>query len=172
MSAISASFISSFGLSGSLGVGTASILGGNATNSNPNAASITAASTTATGALSVLSNATTATDQSPTIQALTTGKLTNQQHKVLAALGSSSTPTALPWDTNGVEPDVLATIRKYGWIKEVAPTYDTKTREITGATYELTPIGQAINRRTGGTDAVGVTPAQAAAAANGLNITA
>jgi hypothetical protein len=90
-------------------------------------------------------------DKSPTIAALETGKLTSSQHNVLSALAAGNgSPVALPWNTNGTEPTTVAQIRGYGWIKLVKPSYNATTRLVTGGTYELTAVGQAISRRTGG----------------------
>lgn len=149
-STIASSFDSSFGLSGSLGVGTASILGADA-QGTPNAASIAASGQTATGALAALQVSATNSNQQPTIEALGQGKLTGKQHKIIAALGAAPKNTlSVPWNANGTEPTVVSQIRKYGWIKLVKPTYDTKTRLVGSATYQLTKIGLAIYKRTGG----------------------
>jgi hypothetical protein len=148
ISSISAIFDSPFGVSGELGVGTASILGANAT-ATPNAASILAATQTSTGPLSVIANSLN-TAVSPTIAALRTGELTTTQQKLLSALYSSSTPTSIPWNANGTEPSVVAQVRGYGWIKLVEPTYNQTTKAVASATYQLTPVGKAIAARTNG----------------------
>lgn len=161
MTTIPNSFVSPFPVAGELGVGTASILGGNAEGQS-NAANILSAGTTGTGPLAAIANSLNVS-VSPTIAALQTGALTPNQHKVLQTLDATpTTPVSIPWNGNGTEPSVVAQIRSYGWIKLVKPSYDPTTKLVTSATYELTPIGKAIAARTGGS---GVT-------ATGVSVTA
>jgi hypothetical protein len=160
MSAITGAFANPFGLSGELGLGTASLLGANASGT-PNASAILTADTTQTGPLAAIAAARNVA-QTPTIAALETGALTTSQHTVIQALAASAKPISVPWNTDGTEPTTLAQERSYGWIKLVEPTYNPTTRFVTSATYELTPVGKAIAARTGGD---GVT-------ANGISITA
>jgi hypothetical protein len=149
MSRVAAGFVSPFGVSGDLGVGTGSILGANA-EASASAASITNGNNKPAGPFAALSTAASA-DQTPTIEALSTGKLTGKQQRIISTLGATpDTPTSIPWTDKGTEPTVIATIRKYGWIKLVKPDYNPKTRLVTAATYKLTTIGKAINIRTGG----------------------
>jgi hypothetical protein len=151
MSAISASFSSPFGNSGDLGVGTASILGANAT-STPDASSVLSASEPQTGLYAALATSSALSAGSKaTTEALGEGKLTTKQHTVLNALtGSPKLTGTLAWNTNGTEPTILTQLRQYGWIKLVSPNYNEKTRLVTGAQYTLTEVGKAISVRTGG----------------------
>jgi hypothetical protein len=155
-------FSSPFGVSGELGLGTASILGGNA-GGTPNASSILGAGSTATGPLAAI-EASLNTSANPTITALRTGALTTKQHKVIQALAANNgQPLSIPWSSSGNEPSVVAQIRSYGWIKLVKPTNSpTNPKQVVSATYELTPVGKAIAARTGGGG--GVT-------ASGVNLT-
>jgi hypothetical protein len=147
MTSITSSFGGPFPVSGDLGLGVSSLLGGNAQASS-NAAGIAPASTLS-GPLGAIANSLN-TSVSPTVDALRTGKLTTKQHTVLAALYGAGQPTNIPWNANGTEPSVVSQERAYGWIKLVKPSYDQTTRAVTGGTYELTPVGKAIARRTGG----------------------
>jgi hypothetical protein len=83
-----------------------------------------------------------------TATALGSGGLTTKQHNVIQTLGDSGTPTVkIPWNTNGTEPTLLTQLRTYGWIKA---TRRDNSGGTSGAYYKLTPIGQAIYKRTGG----------------------
>jgi hypothetical protein len=162
MSAING-FSSPFAVSGELGVGTASILGADAT-ANPNAATLLAAGSPQTGPLAAIAQSLNQA-ATPTVAALETGALTTNQHKILQALFSGNaipkgTPYSLPWTASGNEPSVVAQVRSYGWIKLIKPTTAPNSTRVVSATYELTPIGQAIARRT---NADGVT-------ASGINL--
>jgi hypothetical protein len=141
-------FATPFPVSGELGLGTASLLGGNAAGT-PNAAGIISASTTISGPLAAIENSIN-TSTSPTVAALRTGELTTTQQKLLSTLYTAGEPSSIPWNANGTEPSVVAQIRSYGWIKLVEPTYDPTNHSVTSATYELTPVGKAIALRTGG----------------------
>ena len=142
-------FKTPFPVAGDLGVGTASILGGNA-QTTQNAASILTTGQSATGPLAAIAKSLN-TATTPTLAALETGALTTSQHNVLQTLDATpTTPISIPWNTDGSEPTTLAQMRSYGWIKLVKPTYDQSTKLVTSATYELTPVGKAIAARTGG----------------------
>ncbi len=155
MSAITSAFNSPFGITGELGVGTASILGANA-QATPNAAAITAAGNTDTSSPFYAISESINSNNSPTLQALQEGKLTTTQHNILKTLAANNNqPTSIPWNANGTEPTIVTQIKGYGWIKIVEPAYDPSTRLVTSATYELTPVGKAIVNRTGGTGATG-----------------
>jgi hypothetical protein len=146
-----AGFTSPFANSGELGLGIASILGGSASTTS-NASSVVAASETASsGPFSALeASAASVANKSATVDALDEGKLTGEQYNVLSAVASSTTPTTLPWNSDGTEPTTIAQIRQYGWIKLVEPIYDSTSHSVTGGEYELTAVGQAIFNRTGG----------------------
>jgi len=152
MSAISG-FSTPFGVSGELGVGTASILGGNASGT-PNAATLLEASDPASGPFAALESALNTT-ASPTEAALETGQLTTSQHNLIQALDAQpTTPYSIPWTSSGDEPSVVAQVRSYGWIKLVKPTTEPGKSQVVSATYELTPVGLAIAKRTGGAGGV------------------
>lgn len=160
MSDAISSSASLWGTSGSLGVGTASILGGNATNTTPSAATLLSeANASATGPFSAISKADTSSAQNTaTTQALGEGKLTTQQHNLIAAIGQTKTNSySITWNGNGTEPSVVSQVKNYGWIKVIKPTYDATTHSVTSATYQLTPIGKAIYQRTGGANSVAQT---------------
>ena len=148
---ISASSLNVSGLTGELGVGTASILGGDATQEGGAATIIGSSGTIDTSSpLYLVAQSITATNNSPTTQALETGKLTTAQHNVLSALAAGGNkPYSIGWNNDGSEPTTLATMRSLGWIKLVEPDYNPSTRLVGSATYELTPVGQAIAKRTG-----------------------
>jgi hypothetical protein len=146
-------YSSPFAISGDLGVGTATILGGNA-GGEQNAATLLQSGTVQSGPLGAIA-ASLNTSVSPTVDALRTGKLTTSQHKVLQALyASGTTPLSIPWTASGKEPTTIATIRSYGWIKLVKPTALAGSKQVASATYELTPVGKAIAKRTGGAGGV------------------
>ena len=149
MSAISA-FISPFANSGDLGVGIASILGGDATSTS-NAASVLQNLAPSTGPFAAIA-ASLNTVSSPTVAALETGALTGSQHNVIQTISAANNqPTSIPWTSSGNEPSVVAQMRSYGWIKLIKPTADpSNPKQVDSATYELTPVGLAIAKRTGG----------------------
>ncbi len=85
-----------------------------------------------------------------TSQALNAGALTPTQQNLIAVLGGNgTTATAVPWNTNGTEPNVVTQVRGYGWIKLVGKTSDPTTHAQSGL-YVLTAVGQAIYNRTSG----------------------
>ena len=153
---VSNSYTSPFQISGALGLGTASLLGGDASNTSPSAANVLASNAADAGALSTLSAASSnsALDET-TLLALAEGRLTGAQHKVVAALATAPKGTyELDW-SKGVEPSVIAAIRKLGWIKLIKPHFDAATRLVTGADYQLTTVGKAIYKRTDNAVATG-----------------
>ncbi|HVJ51014.1 MAG TPA: hypothetical protein VM689_01040 [Aliidongia sp.] len=163
MSVASAS--SAFPVTGSLGLSLLSIVGGSGTAS-ANAAAIAAPldSSSASGPFAVLSANASTTTSSPTIAALTTGQLTNGEHKIIQAIGQSAGGQAtLPWNADGSEPSQLSSLRSLGWLKLDKPIPGDKGTA--SGVYELTPVGQAIFKRTVGGD-IGVPP-PADSSANG-----
>jgi hypothetical protein len=134
----------SFGVSGTSGV-LGSWLG--ASTSTANTASLLGGSTTTGNELTALLSQSSSTAPS-TAQALSAGKLTNSQQRVIAAIGDNNGPLTIPWNSSGTEPTTVAAIRTAGWLK-----LDKKVLtngKVTGAVYELTKVGQAIYNRTGG----------------------
>jgi hypothetical protein len=153
---------SSFPLTGSLGLSIVSIAGGSG-NASANAASIATATNpydpnpAASTAFSVIQSSASTTTSSPTIAALTTGQLTNGQHKIIQAIGQSAgDQTSIPWNAGGTEPSQISSLRSLGWIKLVKPVQGDKG--VASGIYTLTPVGQAIFKRTVGGD-IGVPPA-------------
>jgi hypothetical protein len=159
-----ASSTNSFPLTGSLGLSVVSIAGGSG-NAAANAATIATATDpfdptpAASTPFSVLQSTASTTTSSPTIAALTTGELTNGQHKVIQAIGQSQGDQAtIPWNANGTEPSQISSLRSLGWIKLVQPVQGAKG--VASGVYSLTPVGQAIFKRTVGGD-IGVPPTSA-----------
>jgi hypothetical protein len=148
MSAISGSFFSQFPVTGELGLSLASIQGGTSTASNATAINATAASDSSSP-FSVLGSNAATTSTSPTINALTTGELSNGDHKVIAAIGGTANDSLLiPWNANGTEPSTITSLKQLGWVKlQQLQTVPGQSKP-TGATYTLTPVGQAIYKRT------------------------
>jgi len=149
---------SSFPLTGSLGLSIVSIDGGSG-NASANAATIAASANPSTGStpLSVLASTQSTTTSSPTIAALTTGQLTNGQHKIIQAIGQSQDDQdSIPWNANGTEPSQITALKSLGWIKLVKPVQGPKG--VAAGVYSLTPVGQAIFKRTVG-GSIGVPPA-------------
>jgi hypothetical protein len=148
MTAISGAFYSQFPLTGSLGLSLASIQGGTSTASNAAAINASAVSSEG-GAFGILSSNQATTTTSPTIQALTTGQMTNGDHKVLASIGGTASDSLdIPWNANGTEPTEVSKLKQQGWIKLVKVAGTGSTGKPSGATYTLTPVGQAIYKRT------------------------
>jgi len=147
MSAIAGSFYSSFPATGELGLSTASIGGSSSTTAN--AASINTSASTGTGPFSILASSTATTTTSPTIEALTTGKMTSTDNKVIAQIGATANDSLeIPWNTDGTEPTEITKLKTQGWIKLDQVQNTAGASKPTGATYSLTPVGQAIYKRT------------------------
>ncbi len=149
---------SSFPLTGSLGLSIVSIAGGSG-NASANAATIAASANPSTGStpFSILASNQSTTTSSPTIAALTTGQLTNGQHKIIQAIGQSQNDQdQIPWNANGTEPSQITSLKSLGWIKLVKPIQGPKG--VAAGVYSLTPVGQAIFKRTVG-GSIGVPPA-------------
>ena len=107
------------------------------------------------GAITALLTQSSSTTPS-TALALSEGKLTNSQQRVLQAVGDNGGPLTIPWNANGTEPTTVASIRTAGWLK-----LDKKIvsgGKVTGGTYELTAVGNAIYQRTGGGNVNGSGP--------------
>ena len=119
MTAISGAFYSQFPVTGSLGLSLASIQGGTSTAANAAAINASAVSSEG-GAFGILSSNQATTTTSPTIQALTTGQMTNGDHKVLASIGGTANDQLdIPWNANGTEPTEVTKLKQQGWIKLV-----------------------------------------------------
>jgi hypothetical protein len=148
MSAIGGGFYSPFPETGALGLSLTSIQGGSSTAAN--AASInSSAASSAGGPFGILASSTATTTTSPTIEALTTGKMTQEDNKVIAQIGGTTNDQLdVPWNTNGTEPSEITKLKQQGWIKLVKVDGTGSTGKPTGATYTLTPVGQAIYKRT------------------------
>jgi hypothetical protein len=148
MGVISGSFYSPFPATGELGLSLTSIEGGVAGNGN--AASVIAATSTDTsGPFSILSSSHATTSNSPTINALTSGELSTQDHKIIAAIGGTANDSLLvPWNSNGTEPSEISNLKNLGWIKILSLQTAPGSKTPTGANYSLTPVGQAIYKRT------------------------
>jgi hypothetical protein len=172
MSVSGISLANPFTSAGPLGLSITSIVGGSGTVPST-AASIVASGNadTSGGPLSLLSSPSTVT-QSPTIAALTSGQLTNGQHKVIQAIGQSpGGQTTVPWNANGSEPSQLTSLRQLGWLKLVKPINAPNSSQINSGVYKLTPVGEAIFKRTvGGT--IGVDPTAADTPGSGLDTAA
>jgi hypothetical protein len=148
MSAIAGSFISPFPTTGSLGLSLTSIQGGSGTAANATAILSSEASDTSSP-LSILGSTSATTSNSPTINALTTGELSNQDHKIIAQIGETANDSlSVPWNANGTEPTELTNLRQLGWIKVASLETTAGNPKPTGANYSLTPVGQAIFKRT------------------------
>jgi len=144
---------SSFGVSATSGV-LASWLG-TATSSASAANILGGSSTSSAGALTALLTQSSSATPS-TAQALSAGKLTTSQQRVLQAVGDNNGPLSILWNTNGSEPTTVANIRKAGWLK-----LDKKVvtnGKPSGGVYELTAVGKAIYLRTGGGNVNGSDP--------------
>jgi hypothetical protein len=148
MSAIAGSFFSQFPATGELGLSLTSIEGGTSTEAN--AASILGTAVSSNGgAFSILSASSATTSASPTVRALTTGELSNADHKVIAAIGGTATDSLLiPYNADGSVPSEIANLVGLGWIKLDKLQLTPGQSRPTGATYSLTPVGQAIYKRT------------------------
>jgi hypothetical protein len=147
MSAISGSFFSPFPATGELGLSLTSILGSSGTS---NAASIIAAGASDTfGPFSILSANSAAVSASPTINALSAGELSTEDHNVIASIGQTAGNSLLiPWNANGTAPSTITNLQSLGWLKQVSVDTPAGAKAPTGATYSLTPVGQAIFKRT------------------------
>ena len=138
--------------------GTSGILGswlGSSTGSANVANLLGGGGSTTGGAISALLTQSSSTTPS-TALALSEGKLTNSQQRVLQAIGDNNGPLTVPWNANGTEPTTVANIRTAGWLK-----LDKKVvsgGKVTGGTYELTTVGKAIYQRTGGGNVNGSGP--------------
>jgi len=148
MSAIAGSFYTQFPATGQLGLSLTSIQGG--TGAAANAAAISAAATSdSSSAFSILDAASATTSTSPTINALQTGELSTEDHTVIASIGGTATDSLLiPWNANGTAPSTITNLQSLGWIKLVSEQTTPGSPAPTGATYTLTPVGQAIYKRT------------------------
>jgi|GEM_PF-4136410 hypothetical protein len=148
MSAIASSFVSPFPATGQLGLSLTSIEGG--VGSDPNATAILAASASdSSSAFSIISANSATTSTSPTINALTTGELSTEDHTVIAAIGATAGNSLLvPWNANGTAPSTITAIQSLGWIKLASVETAPGSQAPTGANYSLTPVGQAIYKRT------------------------
>ncbi len=148
MTAVSGSFYSPFPTTGELGLSLASIQGGTSTATDATAINATAASG-AGGPFSILASSAATTTTSPTIEALTTGKMSTEDNKVIAQIGGTTNDQLdVPWNTDGSEPSEITKLKQQGWIKLVKVDGTGSTGKPTGATYTLTPVGQAIYKRT------------------------
>jgi hypothetical protein len=148
MSAISSSFYSQFPTTGELGLSLTSIQGGSGTAANASAIAASSISDTG-GPFSILSSSHATTSSSPTINALQTGELSTEDHTVIASIGGTATDSLLiPWNANGTAPSTVANLQGLGWIKLVKVQTADGSTVPTGATYTLTPVGQAIYKRT------------------------
>lgn len=157
---------SSFGVSATSGI-LASWLG--TSTANATVANLLGGSATSSGtALTALLNSSNSSTPS-TAAALSEGRLTNSQQRVLQAVGDNSGPLTIPWNATGTEPTTVAAIREAGWLK-----LDQKVLtngKVTGGVYELTKVGTAIYNRTGGGNVNGTTTALTSADTNGTTST-
>jgi hypothetical protein len=141
----------SFGVSATSGV-LASWLGQSSTAGGLSNI-ISGTSTSAGGLTALLAHANSGVPS--TTQALEAGALTTSQQRVIQAIGDNTGALQIPWNSTGTEPTTVANIRAAGWIK-----LDKKIitdGKVTGGTYELTKLGQAIYNRTGGGNVDGST---------------
>ena len=148
MGVISGSFYSPFPATGELGLSLTSIQG---SSGNSNASSIIAATENNdnAGAFSILASSQATVSSSPTINALSSGELSTSDHKVIAAIGATANNSLLvPWNANGTEPSVITSLKQLGWIKLQTLQQTPGSKVTTGANYTLTPVGQAIYKRT------------------------
>jgi hypothetical protein len=148
MSAIAGSFFTQFPATGELGLSLTSIQGGTSTEAN--AASILGTAVSSDGGpFSILSANSATTSASPTVQALTTGELSNEDHKVIASIGGTATDSLLiPYNADGSVPTEIANLVALGWIKLDTLQITPGQARPTGGNYSLTPVGQAIYKRT------------------------
>jgi hypothetical protein len=170
MGAVSGSFYSPFPTTGELGLSLASIQGGTSTAANASAINASAAASE-TGPFSILGSNAASTSSSPTINALTTGELSTEDHKVISEIGGTANDQlAVPWNANGTEPSEITNLKSLGWIKLVNLQTPAGSAKPTGATYSLTPVGQAIYKRTVSTTlGAGTQAAISSAAASSLD---
>ena len=155
---------SSFGVSSTSGI-LGSWLG--STTGSASVANLLGGSSSGS-AISALLSQSSSTTPSTTL-ALSEGRLTNSQQRVLQAVGDNSGPLTIPWNATGTEPTTVANIRNAGWLK-----LDKKIvsgGKVTGATYELTAVGKAIYARTGGGNVNGSSTALTSADTNGTTST-
>jgi hypothetical protein len=147
MTEISGSFFSPFPATGELGLSLVSILG---SSNNANAASILASGNNDTfGPLGIISANNAAISASPTINALSAGELSTVDHNVIASIGKTAGNSLLiPWNANGTPPTTVANLQNLGWIKLLSVETPAGAKNPTGANYSLTPVGQAIFKRT------------------------
>jgi len=161
--AVGGAFVSKFPATGVLGLSLTSIAG--SAGANGNATAILAATSTNPSSPFTLLGATSATNTtSPTIRALTTGQLSNLDHKVIAQIGQTANNSLfVPFNNDGSVPSEIAKLRDLRWIRldnlQVAPG----ARVATGGTFSLTQVGQAIFKRTVSTT---LGPSSQAAASN------
>lgn len=118
------------------------------TTTSANAATLLGGTTTSNGggALAALLNKSSST--TPSTALALDGLIKPSQQRVISAIGSSTGPLSIPWNSNGTEPTTVAALRTAGWIK-----LDKKiltNGKPSGATYELTKLGVQVNNRTGG----------------------
>jgi hypothetical protein len=148
MTAISGAFFSQFPATGELGLSLTSIAGGS--SSDANAASVLSAGTSDTSTpFTILSANSATTSTSPTINALQSGELSTEDHTVIASIGETAGNSLLiPWNANGTAPTTITSLQSLGWIKLDAIQSSPGSKSPTGATYSLTPVGQAIFKRT------------------------
>ncbi|MEA2756068.1 MAG: hypothetical protein QOJ54_2357 [Aliidongia sp.] len=147
MTEISGSFFSPFPATGELGLSLISILG---SSNNGNAASILASGNSDTfGPLDIISASNAAVSSSPTINALSAGELSTVDHNVIASIGQTAGNSLLiPWNANGTAPTTVTNLQNLHWIKLLSVETPAGAPAPTGATYGLTPVGQAIFKRT------------------------
>jgi hypothetical protein len=145
---VGGAFVTQFPSDGALGLSLTSIQGG--TGAAANATAILATSTAnASSPFSLLASSSATTTSSPTIAALTTGELSNEDHTVIAQIGETPGNSLLiPWNANGTAPSVVANLQGLGWIKLGQVQTTPGVSVPTGANYSLTPVGQAIFKRT------------------------
>jgi len=118
------------------------------TTTSANAATLLGGSSASNsgGALTALLNKSSSATPSTTLAL--EGLIKPSQQRVISAIGSSTGPLSIPWNSNGTEPTTVASLRTAGWIK-----LDKKiltNGKPSGGTYELTKLGALINNRTGG----------------------
>jgi hypothetical protein len=85
---------------------------------------------------------------SATATALGSGGLTTSEHNVIASIAAGpSAGTAIPFNKDGAAPTTVANMQSFGWIKLVRKT--DVNGQVSGV-FQLTPVGKAIAKRTGG----------------------
>jgi hypothetical protein len=148
MGTIGGSFFSPFPAQGELGLSLTSIQGG--TGAAANAAAINASATSDSGSpFSILSTSHATVSSSPTINALQSGELSTQDHKIIAQIGGTANNSLqIPWNANGTEPSEITNLKSLGWIKQQQVQTTAGGTKPSSATYTLTPVGQAIYKRT------------------------